>query len=137
MKASFLFSFFVIFSLCVLILSSHCSKRPDAGAETTVNQDSYISETTLLKGKELYKKNACQTCHGLLGDGDGPAGKNLNPPPRSYKNLESYKQGHTVEEITNTLLTGVPGTSMAAYAHLNEEDRKAIATYVVSLQKTK
>lgn len=31
-------------------------------------------------GRQLYEHN-CAACHGARGLGDGPAGKNLNPPP--------------------------------------------------------
>jgi mono/diheme cytochrome c family protein len=31
-------------------------------------------------GKRLYEQN-CATCHGPAGDGDGPAGAALSPPP--------------------------------------------------------
>lgn len=32
------------------------------------------------EGKKLYDQN-CAACHGSTGQGDGPAGRNLNPPP--------------------------------------------------------
>lgn len=31
-------------------------------------------------GQKLYERN-CASCHGPTGLGNGPAGKNLNPPP--------------------------------------------------------
>ena len=37
-------------------------------------------------GRQLYEQN-CAACHGPQGLGDGPAGKNLNPPAASLIGL--------------------------------------------------
>ncbi|MDE2466187.1 MAG: cytochrome c [Alphaproteobacteria bacterium] len=34
----------------------------------------------LARGRKLYADN-CAACHGANGNGDGPAGRELNPPP--------------------------------------------------------
>jgi cytochrome c553 len=40
------------------------------------------------KGKRLYVNDArpvsCANCHGLQGDGQGPTGKHLQPPPTDF-----------------------------------------------------
>lgn len=40
------------------------------------------------KGKRLYESDAvpvsCANCHGLYGDGQGPIGKHLQPPPTDF-----------------------------------------------------
>ena len=38
------------------------------------------TEGRLRDGRMLYEAN-CSTCHGATGQGDGPAGTNLNPRP--------------------------------------------------------
>ncbi len=120
--------------LAFLTLGSFCGKRPDANQDDIVpNVQPELSEVAQ-KGQQLFQESGCQACHGPEGKGDGPAGKNLNPPPRDYSHKMAYKQGYSVEDITNTLLTGVPGTTMAPYPHISEADRRAIATYVVYLQ---
>ena len=131
----FLFCFIPL--LYCLSFINFCTKAPDEERHehsTKEIEAPVLSEEAKL-GKELFTKNACHTCHGLTGKGDGPAGQALNPPPRDYKDIESYKQGSTLEEISNTLLTGVPGTSMAPYPHIPEKERRAIAAYVVFLQR--
>lgn len=36
--------------------------------------------TSQNRGKEIFN-GRCAMCHGLQGQGDGPVGKSLNPPP--------------------------------------------------------
>jgi len=42
----------------------------------------------LEKGKRLYESDAtpisCSNCHGLYGDGQGPTGNRLQPPPTDF-----------------------------------------------------
>jgi mono/diheme cytochrome c family protein len=38
---------------------------------------------SLKAGKDIYN-GACWVCHGANGDGKGPAGVNLQPPPRDF-----------------------------------------------------
>lgn len=86
----------------------------------------------LKKGEEAYK-STCLACHGATGAGDGAVGKMLKPPPRNFSK-DKFKQGNKVADIFKTLTKGVPGTAMAAYPHLSEEDRWALAYYVLGLE---
>ena len=64
--------------------------------------------------------------------GDGPKAVGLNPPPRNYR-TEKFNFGASTLQIYNTLTKGSPGTSMAAFDFLPEEDRMALAHYVRTL----
>jgi len=94
-----------------------------------------LTEELVRKGRAAYEV-ACASCHGTLGDGNGPAGQYLNPKPRQF-GKEPFKQGDSVEAIFLTLQTGVPMTPMVSFAHLREEDRWAIAYYVSHFLGTK
>ena len=132
MKSIF-YSLLSVTAVLLLATGTYCGQRPEEeSAEPEAAASSMSAEAQ--RGQELFTTNGCQTCHGERGHGDGPAGQALQPPPRNFQNVADYKQGSTVDDITNTLLTGVPGTPMAAYAHLSEADRRAIAEYVVHLQ---
>lgn len=44
------------------------------------------NEDNLHAGKALYEKH-CMSCHGVSGQGDGAAGKNLDPRPANIANF--------------------------------------------------
>jgi cytochrome c2 len=83
-------------------------------------------------GKELYD-TTCKSCHGETGLGDGAAGQGIVPAPRNFTKLAEFKFGYTSEDLYKTLEKGSPGTSMAAFGYLPEDDRIAITHYVRSL----
>lgn len=91
-----------------------------------------VDQALLDKGKGAFSVN-CAACHGEKGDGTGPAAAALNPKPRNFT-TEPFKQGDTPDAVFKTLNTGVPGTPMVAFAHLSEEDRWALAHWVVQLR---
>src|SRR5947209_4416159 len=43
-----------------------------------------LDKETLKKGSALYRHH-CLYCHGLDGDGRGPTGPWVSPPPRDYR----------------------------------------------------
>ena len=89
------------------------------------------SEDMEMHGAKIYQ-NVCTVCHGAKGLGDGPAGMSLNPKPRNFKEGK-WKQGGDSISLFNTLLKGIPGTSMAPFAHLPVKDRWGLVHYVRSL----
>ncbi len=79
----------------------------------------------------------CATCHGALGEGDGPTARWLDPPPRdlaagSYR-WRSTPSGSppTSEDLLRTIDEGVPGTSMPAWRdRLAPTTRRALVAYL-------
>jgi mono/diheme cytochrome c family protein len=88
----------------------------------------------LARGKELYESN-CVTCHGRLGQGDGPAAGTMNPGPRDFSSPDRWTLGPEMPAIYKTLSEGVKGTSMASFDYLRKADRMALVHYVQSLGK--
>ena len=86
----------------------------------------------LARGQALFAQN-CVSCHGPKGDGDGPAGKGLNPPPRRFTQKDGWVNGFHIDGIYKTLEQGVKGSSMVAYTMLTKRDRMALVHYVRSL----
>ena len=86
----------------------------------------------------LYRKH-CSTCHGLTGNGSGPASSLLNPYPRDFRmgvfKFKSTKYGSkpTQEDLIHTLRHGLPGTAMPSFTLHPDEDVQALAQYVIYL----
>jgi mono/diheme cytochrome c family protein len=87
------------------------------------------------KGKSSYETN-CSACHGDGGRGDGVAGAALEPKPRDLV-AGKFKRGVALAQVYETLEKGIDGTTMTSYAHLPEEERWALAYYVLELRKAK
>lgn len=95
------------------------------------------NEDMITHGKKVYANN-CTVCHGATGEGNGPAGMGLNPPPRNLVAADAkWKKGADSINIYTTLEKGLAGTSMAAFGHLPAVDRWALTQYVRSLHQGK
>ena len=73
----------------------------------------------------LYESN-CASCHGIMGYGDGPLAKGMEPPPGDFHDM-SRQYTRSIYDLYNTITLGVPETPMASYAHLSDEQRWALA----------
>jgi mono/diheme cytochrome c family protein len=92
----------------------------------------------LPKAKQVYDVY-CQACHGPNGDGKGPVGVALQPPPRDFTKAE-FKFGGTdqdlFEVITNGAATKGGSPLMAPWgAVIPEGDRHALVRFIRSLKK--
>ncbi len=83
---------------------------------------------SLADGETLWRAN-CASCHGPSGDGQGPAGKGLQPPPADF-HAERVMGGLTPYQAFNTLSYGVTGTAMVAFPQLSEDQRWALSFFV-------
>ncbi len=115
-------------TLTVLVLSSFLGTlaHADFPASTPARIDA---------GKILYQRN-CLACHGDKGDGSGPAGKMMKPKPRDFRHA-TFVNGDKPENIAKTLADGVPGTAMAPFKALTEDERVSLAYYVLFLKTGK
>ncbi len=89
------------------------------------------------KGKGTYTIY-CVTCHGEAGDGQGPVGKTLNPPPRDFKAAE-FKFGGTDQDIFDVISNGAASKGgsplMAPWgAVIPEADRWDLVAYIRTLR---
>jgi mono/diheme cytochrome c family protein len=87
-----------------------------------------VTSKSQAKGQEVYNLS-CKSCHGAEGKGDG-VGSQTNPKPRNFHNAAEFKYGISYESLMKTLLKGSPGTSMAPFDYLPEDDRIAVTHYI-------
>ena len=100
--------------------------------------DSLTRNSRFARGRTVYFE-ACSPCHGIRGDGRGPAATGFDPAPRNFRR-GVYKFRSTVsgalpldEDLERTVREGLPGTEMPRWKDvLSEHDVKAVVQYVKS-----
>jgi len=98
--------------------------------------DRLTSRSELERGRKIYLR-ACAPCHGVQGDGKGPAAIDFDPEPRNFRR-GAYKFRTTVSgalpldsDIVRTVREGVPGTEMPRWKDvLSDHDIHAVVQYI-------
>lgn len=94
----------------------------------------WVSASTLNMGHDTYM-NYCMQCHGINGDGLGPAAQGTYPPPRNFKQglykFASVGAGElpTDEDLKHTIRNGLRGTPMLPW-DISEERLDAVVQYI-------
>jgi mono/diheme cytochrome c family protein len=84
------------------------------------------------RGADIYRQE-CRACHGETGDGDGPAGRALDPAPTNFRD-PAWSRSATPLEAYAAVTNGVPDTAMLAWdIALEPEERWDVAFHVWSL----
>ncbi|HXU28992.1 MAG TPA: c-type cytochrome [Thermoanaerobaculia bacterium] len=98
------------------------------------------SADSIKKGKEVYAKIGCASCHGEVGRGDGTSAPTLkddwNHPirPADLTMRWTFRGGPTREDIYRTFTTGLNGTPMPSFAEsLTDAERWQLVDYIASL----
>ncbi len=128
--------------LCLAIAMSACKQTPfeqqaNAKKLNTLKR-SEVSEAVWLRaweGKQVYE-TYCSGCHGVKGDGKGPASAMLSTQPRNFTRAMfkfiSTPSGSlpTDADLMRTLVRGIPRSSMPSWALLSETDRMNVIEYL-------
>lgn len=98
-----------------------------------------LTPERLAAGSRLYK-DKCVQCHGMMGDGRGPTGQWVYPPPRDLRlgkfKLTSSPDGNskpTREDLHTLLRKGIRGNAMPAFGLLPESDLELLTAYTIHL----
>jgi cytochrome c oxidase cbb3-type subunit 2 len=93
------------------------------------------TDEQVVRGRAVYERR-CVGCHGVKGDGNGPAATFLNPRPRNFT-LGAFKFRSTPSgslptdgDLYRTLARGVRWTAMPTWHELPEQDRMSVIAYV-------
>ncbi len=94
----------------------------------------------LAHGQAVYQER-CVQCHGVSGDGAGPAAQYMYPKPRDYRRglykftSTPYGSRPLRDDLVRTVRQGIRGTSMPNFNLLPERDVQAVVDYVVMLSR--
>lgn len=114
---------------CVFLLST--------GLFANTLQQNLAEQELLIYGKKAYERR-CSGCHGLKGDGQGPAASFLDPRPRDFTSgvfkFTSTPLGilPTDHDLMKVISQGVLGTSMPSFPLVPEVERFAMVQYIKS-----
>jgi cytochrome c5 len=93
------------------------------GAAPLLAQSSEVKEYD--KGKTLYM-DKCQFCHGMKGDGKGPAAESLLGHSVDFTNSKFWQEG--IEKLIEYTIKN--GKQMMPAFNLSQDDIKAIISYM-------
>jgi len=87
-------------------------------------------------GKAIYTQR-CEVCHGVEGDGNGPAAVNLDPRPRDFRRgwykIRTTTSGQlpTDADLVQVISNGMPGTTMPDWKGvLTIDEIGAVSLYI-------
>jgi mono/diheme cytochrome c family protein len=108
-------------------------RRPAAGKPFVLSGKNFGN------APQIYLKH-CASCHGEEGFGDGKAAYLLHPRPRdfSYGKFILVSTDNRVpsdEDLLRTITRGLPGSAMAPWGHLPEQDRRSLVRYLRALAR--
>jgi mono/diheme cytochrome c family protein len=111
-----------------------------AAGAASADQNSSVSEVNAgyAPGKIVYEQH-CAACHGVTGDGNGPAAVWLFPKPRNFSSglfkIQSTPSGSlpSDEDLFQTVTRGMPGSSMPSFTYLTDQQRTNVVQYVKDL----
>lgn len=108
---------------------------PAVGGPVRVG-DLDLTPDVLAAGSRVYRR-LCTNCHGLTGDGRGPAGPWMYPYPRDVRTggfkAAAGDRKPTVGELVHLLRAGVPGSSMQMFDLLPTDELRAVTAYTIHL----
>jgi mono/diheme cytochrome c family protein len=118
--------------IALLLWAGFGFRLPLAGAAET---ESPPSRRTLYLGQEIYQVN-CAVCHGVAGDGNGPAASMFRIRPRDFRpglyKFRSTPSGSlpTDDDLFRTVSHGLRWTGMIGRSNLGESNGNAVIQFI-------
>jgi len=95
----------------LLVATGFSAAWGEAQAQETVPRIKPISPIGDVKSGEKIYLDRCWACHGVSGDGRGPAAGGMVPPPTDFTAPGALKQ-RSEHDLLDAVLKGKPGTAM-------------------------
>ncbi|MFZ4767949.1 MAG: c-type cytochrome, partial [Roseimicrobium sp.] len=120
--------------LCLSLLANVALSEESLPPRTTLDFNLYA------EGRYVYERN-CLICHGERGDGKGELSKDLQPPPRSFREgwfkfrSTAYDKLPTDDDLRRTITGGLSGTAMGKFSQLSTDEVTAVIEYVKSFSR--
>lgn len=94
-----------------------------------------VTQQNLMRGRQIFEEQ-CIGCHGIEGNGDGPAAPFLNPRPFAFTN--GTNQAHDADKSPGAyywrILRGIPGTAMENFGtRLSVEDIWSVVLFLKTI----
>lgn len=86
---------------------------------------------SLAQGKQVFGAH-CASCHGAMGNGQGPAAQAMAPKPMNFLDSARMASISPLSVFTSVKL-GVQNTGMPGFSSLAEDELWAVSFYVLSL----
>jgi mono/diheme cytochrome c family protein len=94
----------------------------------------FVATPARAQSADATYAQSCASCHGDKGQGDGPAGKYLKPPPPDF--VVSLKD-KSDDWIAKAISQGGPAVgespTMPGFSQLNADQVKALVDYIKKL----
>ncbi|MBT8488732.1 MAG: c-type cytochrome [Gemmatimonadetes bacterium] len=108
----------------------------ERGVDGEAEEEAVVAAAPAGFTAESAFQGICATCHGAAGEGDGPAGAALDPPPANFADPEFWAERdrqRIIDVLENGAASVGGSTLMAAYGGLYTDEQIAeLADYVIS-----
>lgn len=101
----------------IFVFTAACGPKKPFSGPRELGEGNWVSAESLNHGWEVYN-NYCMSCHGMNGDGKGPAAYGAFPPPRNFQQ-GLFKFGRveagelpTDDDLKRIIRYGLRGTPM-------------------------
>jgi mono/diheme cytochrome c family protein len=119
-------------------LTSDVTRMTTPGACVEFPSDLHGGEASVARGRQLYLKQGCASCHGETGKGDGVQDQRdddgMPISPRDYTR-GIFKGGRDSDQLYARTFLGMPGTPMPSSSNLKPEEIGDMVHYLQSLSE--
>ena len=105
--------------------------EPEEEAEEGLAEDpDFELDGDPVAGEQIYTAQ-CASCHGAEGDGQGPAGARLEPPPTDFTQADLTPYRAYIVTRDGGPAAGMAATMAPFGAQLDEQDLHDVTAYVL------